>query len=50
MSKRDMWGNLVGISEAESTTEQCALLIEQAHMLAAELDITLQENDNGWNY
>lgn len=48
--KRDMWGNLVGISEAESTTEQCALLIEQAHMLAAELDITLQENDNGWNY
>ena len=34
----------VGISEADSTTEQCALLIEQAHMLASDLGIILMED------
>lgn len=41
----DLWGNPQGISEADSTTEQCALLIEATHMLASELDIILQEDD-----
>jgi len=42
---RDLWGNLQGISESDSTVEQCALLIECAHQLAAELGIILQEED-----
>lgn len=41
----DLWGNPIGISEADSTTEQCTLLIEQSHMLAAELGIILREDD-----
>lgn len=42
---RDLWGNVMGISEADSTTDQCALLIESAHRLASELGIILQEED-----
>ena len=42
---RDLWGNIQGISESDSTVEQCALLIECAHQLASELNIILQEDD-----
>lgn len=41
----DLWGNPVGISEKDSTTAQCALLIEATHMLAAELGIILMESE-----
>lgn len=40
----DMWGSPIGVSEAESTVEQCAMLIECVHMLAAELGIILSED------
>lgn len=40
----DLYDRPVGISEADSTTEECALLIEQAHILASELGITLMED------
>ena len=40
----DLYDRPVGISEAASTTEECALLIEQAHILASELGITLMED------
>ena len=39
----DLYGRPMGISEADSTVEECALLIEAAHMLAAELGIVLEE-------
>lgn len=39
----DLFGRPMGISEADSTVEECALLIEAAHMLAAELGIVLEE-------
>ena len=39
----DLRGNPIGISEADSTTEQCAILIEVAHMAAAQLEIELIE-------
>jgi len=42
---RDLWGNVQGISESDSTSDQCALLIEATHQLAAELGIILQEED-----
>lgn len=32
----DLWGRVMGISEADSSTEECAYLIEEAHELAAE--------------
>ena len=41
----DLWGNVQGISESDSTSEQCGLLIEEAHQLASELGIILQEDD-----
>ena len=41
----DLWGNVQGISESDSTSEQCGLLIEEAHQLASELRIILQEDD-----
>jgi len=41
----DMWGNLFGISEADSTVEQCKLLIDQVHQLADELGIKLEEGE-----
>lgn len=40
----DLFDRPIGISEADSTTEQCALLIEEAHMLASELGIVLRED------
>lgn len=43
----DLWGQPVGISEADSTTAECALLIEQTHILASELGIILREGDYG---
>ncbi len=47
----DMWGNLTGISEADCSVSDCALLIDQAHLLAAELGIVLkEENGNEWDY
>lgn len=42
--RTDLWGRVMGISEADSSTSECALLIETAHRLAAELGIFLQEN------
>jgi len=41
--RMDLYGRPMGISEADSTVEECALLIEAAHMLAAELGIVLEE-------
>lgn len=35
----DMWGSPLGISEADSTVEECAILIEAVHRLASELGI-----------
>ncbi len=39
----DMWGSPVGISESDCSSEECALLIDAAHRLAAELGIMLPE-------
>ena len=38
----DWWGNPVGISESESSVEQCAILIDCAIQLASELGIILK--------
>ena len=46
----DMWGQVVGISEKDATTEQCALLIESVHKLADDLDITLEEGNERFSY
>jgi hypothetical protein len=35
----------MGISESDSSVEECAILIEAAHMLAAELGIVLEESE-----
>jgi hypothetical protein len=35
----DMWGSPMGISEADSSVEECAILIEAVHQLASELGI-----------
>lgn len=40
----DMFGRVRGISERDCSTEECALLIEEAHMLAAEMNVILQED------
>ena len=37
------YGEPKGISEADSSIEECSLLIEQAHMLASEYGIELRE-------
>ena len=37
------YGEPRGISEADSSIEECSLLIEQAHMLASEYGIELKE-------
>ena len=37
------YGEPKGISEADSSIEECSLLIEQAHMLASEYGIELKE-------
>lgn len=36
-------GHIVPQPESESSTDECALLIEAAHVLAAQLEIILQE-------
>jgi hypothetical protein len=41
--RMDLYGRPMGISEADSSVEECAILIEAAHMLAAELGIVLEE-------
>lgn|SRR5690554_6203787 len=40
----DIYGRPIGISEADSSTTECAILIEESHQLAAELNIVLQES------
>ena len=40
----DVYDNPVGISEADSTTEECGMLIDEAHALADDLGITLMED------
>ena len=42
----DWYGNPRGISEADSSVEECAILIECAIMVASELGITLNLGDN----
>ncbi|WP_422477241.1 hypothetical protein [Pleomorphochaeta sp. DL1XJH-081] len=39
----DIYGRVMGISEADSSTQECAILIETAHMVASEVGIKLQE-------
>ncbi len=39
----DFWGEAQGISEADCSTEEAAILIEALHLLAAELEIDLIE-------
>jgi hypothetical protein len=39
----DLWGNPVGISEAESSVGECSILIEVAHWLAGQMEIVLDE-------
>lgn len=39
----DLWGNPLGISETEATVQECSILIDVTHRLAAELGIILQE-------
>jgi len=40
------YGEPRGISEADSSTSECALLIEQTHMLASEYGIILKESED----
>ena len=42
----DWYGNIRGISEADSSVEECAILIECAILVASELGITLNLGDN----
>lgn len=39
----ELHGTITPKPESESSTEECALLIEAAHILAAELEMILQE-------
>ena len=39
----DIWGRPMGMSEADSSVEECAKLIEIVHALASELGIKLRE-------
>ena len=41
----DWWGNPVGISEADTSIEDCSLLIDCAMQLASELGINLYIGD-----
>jgi hypothetical protein len=43
--RMDLYGRPMGISESDSSVEECAILIEAAHMLAAELGIVLEESE-----
>jgi hypothetical protein len=40
----DIWGRPKGISESDSSVEECAKLIEMVHVLASELGIILRED------
>ena len=40
----DIWGRPKGISESDSSVEECAKLIEIVHVLASELGIILRED------
>jgi len=42
--KKDIFDRPMGISESDSSVEQCALLIEACHLLAGELGIILEES------
>lgn len=42
--KTNLYGVILGISEADCDTYQCKLLIDCVHQLASELDIILKEN------
>lgn len=39
----DPWGRTQGISEADANRDECVLLIEATHLIAAENKITLKE-------
>ena len=41
--KLDLFGNVQGISESDASVEECSLLIETAHQVAAEMGIVLDE-------
>ena len=47
--KLDIWGRVMGISEADSSTKDCAILIEVTHILAAEIGMILKEGTNNGN-
>lgn len=40
---KDYWNNLIGISESDSSIEECKLLIDTVHQFAAEWEISLNE-------
>jgi hypothetical protein len=40
----DIWGRPKGISESDSSIEECSQLIEMVHVLASELGIILRED------
>jgi hypothetical protein len=42
-AQHDLWGRVMGISEADCSTTECGYLIEEAHELASELGMTLKE-------
>lgn len=46
----DMWGQAVGISEADASTSECAILINCVHQLASELGIILEEGNGRFSY
>ena len=39
----DSFGNMVPNSESEASTDECAILIEAAHMVASDLGVILRE-------
>jgi hypothetical protein len=41
----DLWGNIQGASESESSVEQCKMLIDEVHQFAAEEGIALTEGE-----
>jgi len=44
--RTDSFGNVVPQSEADCSTTECAMLIEEAHDVAAFLNIKLRETEN----
>ena len=43
--QKDLYGRVMGISEADSSIQECAILIEATHMIASELGIILKETE-----